>query len=145
MNLKFLSVAAFIVLVIAILGLIKQEAIVANGLIAITVQTLAVLLMVWARLTFGKRSFHASADPTEGGLITSGPYRFLRHPIYAAIFYFFWAAILSHMSIINFCLGIVATAGIMIRIFSEERLLIVRYPEYIAYAARTKRIIPFVF
>jgi protein-S-isoprenylcysteine O-methyltransferase Ste14 len=145
MNLKFLSVGGFIVLVIAILGLIKQEAIIATGLIAITVQALAILLMVWARLTFGKRSFHASADPTEGGLVTSGPYRFLRHPIYAAIFYFVWAAVLSHLSIINFCLGIAATAGIMIRIFSEERLLIVRYPEYIAYAARTKRIIPFVF
>jgi protein-S-isoprenylcysteine O-methyltransferase Ste14 len=145
MNLKFLSVSAFIVLVIAILLLIKQEAIIANGLIAITVQTLAVLLMVWARLTFGKRSFHASADPTEGGLVTSGPYQFLRHPIYAAIFYFVWAAVLSHLSIINFCLGIVATAGVMIRIFSEERLLIVRYPEYISYAARTKRVIPFVF
>lgn len=40
--------------------------------------------MAWARLTFGRRSFHASAVPTAGGVETRGPYRFIRHPIYTA-------------------------------------------------------------
>jgi len=44
--------------------------------------------MLWARLTFGGRSFHAGANPTAGGVVTTGPYRFVRHPIYAAILYF---------------------------------------------------------
>jgi protein-S-isoprenylcysteine O-methyltransferase Ste14 len=34
-----------------------------------------------ARVTFGGRSFHVGANPTEGGLVTKGPYRFVRHPI----------------------------------------------------------------
>jgi hypothetical protein len=41
-------------------------------------------------LTFGARSFHAGANPTDGGVVTAGPYRFFRHPIYAAILYFLW-------------------------------------------------------
>jgi protein-S-isoprenylcysteine O-methyltransferase Ste14 len=37
-----------------------------------------------ARVTFGRRSFHAAANPTAGGLVTTGPYRLIRHPIYTA-------------------------------------------------------------
>ena len=51
--------------------------------------------MVAARITFGRRSFHAAANPTEGGLVTTGPYAYIRHPIYAAILYFVWAGALD--------------------------------------------------
>ena len=60
------------------------------------VQVAAVLLMVWARMTFGRRSFHAAANPTAGGLVTWGPYRYWRHPIYSAILLFLWSGVLSH-------------------------------------------------
>jgi protein-S-isoprenylcysteine O-methyltransferase Ste14 len=96
-------------------------------------------------MTFGGRSFHAAARPTEGGVVTSGPYRYVRHPIYAAVIYFTWAGILSHLSILNLVLGICAIAGAGLRIVAEEKLLVDRYPEYKRYANRTKRIIPFLF
>lgn len=141
---KTASWIAFIALMLAILGLIQYRLIFGRGAVAITVQVLAVLLMLWARLAFGFRSFHAGANPTAGSLITSGPYRFFRHPIYAAILYFVWAGALSHLSLTGCLLAGLATAGIAGRIVAEERLLVKRYPEYVDYAARTKRIIPFV-
>ena len=145
MSSKWASIIAFVVLVLAIFGLMVKHSLFANNLIAIAVQILAVLLMLWARLTFGLRSFHASAGPTEGGLITTGPYRLLRHPIYSAILYFLWAGALSHLSIVSFLLAVLATGAIAVRIVAEERLLVKLYPEYTSYAARTKRVIPFVF
>jgi protein-S-isoprenylcysteine O-methyltransferase Ste14 len=42
-------------------------------------------------------------------------------------------------------LAAIVTFGLAHRIISEERLVRERYPEYSEYAARTKRIIPFVF
>jgi len=144
MNLKFASITGFGVAVLVLMILVLRESILAVGFFAIIVQVLAVLLMLWARFTFGRRSFHAIADPTEGGLITSGPYHYLRHPIYAAIMYFLWAGILSHMSLWNVLLGLLATIGLFIRIFAEERLVTERYPNYAEYAVRTKRIIPYV-
>jgi len=101
--------------------------------------------MIWARVTFGMRSFHAAANPTEGGIVTTGPYRFLRHPIYAAILYFLWTGVASHASVLSVTAGVVATLGIAGRIVTEERLVTERYPEYREYAARTKRVVPFVF
>jgi protein-S-isoprenylcysteine O-methyltransferase Ste14 len=119
-----------------------NRALLGESPLPLAVQALSFALMVWARLTFGARSFHAGANPTEGGLVTSGPYRFIRHPIYAAALCFIWAGVLSHFSEENFLLGSVAAAGAWLRMHAEERLLVVRYPDYSDYARRTKRIIP---
>jgi protein-S-isoprenylcysteine O-methyltransferase Ste14 len=144
MGLKRASMAAYAILVLVLLGLIARNAILANSPAAIAAQILAALLMIWARMTFGWRSFHASANPTEGGLVTWGPYQYLRHPIYAAILLFLAAAVLSHLSLVTILLVLVACGAVALRIVAEERLLVERYPDYAAYAAKTKRIIPFV-
>ena len=144
LNLRTASLTGHFILVLALVGLFIQSALLASGTVAMTIQLLAAGLMIWARSTFGKRSFHASADPTEGGLVTRGPYAFIRHPIYASILYFIWAAALSHFSFLNLMMGAIGTGGISIRIYAEEHLIIHQYPEYAAYAARTKRVIPFV-
>ena len=143
MTLRRLSILGFVVLVLALLGLTIRKAILASTPVTIAAQAVAVLLMVWARMTFGLRSFHAAADPTEGGLVTTGPYRYLRHPIYASILLFCVAAAISHFSLITMLLVLVAAIGAALRIYTEERLLLQRYPDYRQYAARTRRIIPF--
>jgi protein-S-isoprenylcysteine O-methyltransferase Ste14 len=140
-----MSITGLALATIGVIMLIFRGAFFAVGWFGITVQILAALLMVWARLTFGRRSFHAAAGPTEGGLVTSGPYRILRHPIYSSVMYAVWAGGISHWSLVHLALMAIVTLGLALRIISEERLVCERYPEYSEYAARTKRIIPFVF
>ena len=142
--LKHTSLLAFAVLVGVLIALAYQHALFAVEPIGVAIQVLSVLLMLWARATFGVRSLHAAANPTGGGLVTNGPYRFLRHPIYAAILYFLGVGIVSHLSWTTGALGLVAIAASAVRILSEERLIVQRYPEYTAYAARTKRVVPYV-
>ena len=143
-NLKNASILGFLFAVAALVALLYRKSLLGTGPISDTIQILAVLLMVWARITFGKRSYHAVANPTGGGLVTSGPYKFLRHPIYAAILYFVWAGISVHASLINCLLGLAVTIGLVIRLFAEERLVTQQYPEYVDYAKHAKRIIPFI-
>ena len=145
MTLKFASILGFIVPVLVFIILILRGTILAVGVLAIVVQVIAALLMIWSRVTFGRRSFHATADPTEGGLITSGPYHYLRHPIYAALIYFLWAGLLSHFSLLNVLLGLLATIFLFIRIFAEERFVTEKYPSYSEYVLQTKRIILYVW
>lgn len=141
---KILSVLALFVLVAALAYLVSQKQLF-GGPVTIAVQVLAALLMIWARITFGLRSFHAAANPTAGGLVTSGPYRYVRHPIYAAILLFFAAAIAAHPSWINAGLGLVIFTTLLVRMLTEERLVTERYPEYAEYARHTKRVLPGVF
>jgi protein-S-isoprenylcysteine O-methyltransferase Ste14 len=115
-----------------------------TGPVTIGIQVAAALLMIWARFTFGMRSFHGTANPTAGRLVTSWPYNYLRHPIYAAILYFLWAAIAAHLSMANTALAVLATAMLIVRMLAEEALLSKEYPEYINYWRRTNRVIPFL-
>jgi len=101
--------------------------------------------MLWARLTFGIRSFHGAATPTEGGLVTTGPYRYIRHPIYTSIVLFVWAGAVANRSFAVVAMAAMATVGALVRMLCEEQLLVQRYPEYASYAKMTNRMIPYLF
>jgi protein-S-isoprenylcysteine O-methyltransferase Ste14 len=145
MESRVVSVAGYVVMVAGLLGLILTRSLLAPHAVVVLVQVGAVGVMIWARITFGVRSFHLAADPTAGGLVTSGPYRYLRHPIYAAVCWFVWAGALGNLSPVSLACALVVTVGAVIRLLCEERLLVERYPEYRDYAARTPRLIPFLF
>jgi protein-S-isoprenylcysteine O-methyltransferase Ste14 len=138
------SISGYALMVVSIVILLMERSLLGESPVPIGIQVVAVVLMVWARLTFGRRSFHIAANPTEGGMVTSGPYRYIRHPIYASVLYFTWAGVLSHFTAVNLILGICAVAGVFMRITAEEKLLVGRYPEYGEYAGRTKRLVPFL-
>jgi protein-S-isoprenylcysteine O-methyltransferase Ste14 len=148
MNTRVISLAATVLLAAAVATLVLDHAIFSKMPFGIAIQIAAALLMLWARLTFGLRSFHAGANPTQGGLVTSGPYRYWRHPIYAAVLIFVWTGVLTQggrPALVPVLLSAVATIMTFVRILSEEKLLRATFPDYAAYSMRTKRFIPFVF
>ena len=144
MNLKILSLVALVGLAACVLGLYLNHALFGTGPVTITIQLCAAALMIWARITFGIRSFHGAANPTAGGLVRSGPYKYIRHPIYAAILYFLWAGIAAHPSPVNAAVGLLASLMSAVRIAAEEKLLVQTYPEYREYARTTARVLPFL-
>lgn len=144
MNWNVVSVFAFLVLAACVVFLLLTRSLFGSGPISITIQIAAAILMIWARAKFGMRSFHAGANATQGGLVTGGPYRYFRHPIYAAILYFVWAGIAAHFSVRNLLIGVIASGMLALRMRGEEILLERVYPEYGHYASRTARVLPFV-
>src|SRR5678815_3918593 len=97
--LRTLSVIGYAGFVGALLGLLATRSLFSSSPLVISAQVLAFLLFFWARVTFGRRSYHVMADPTEGGLVTGGPYRYIRHPIYAAFCLFISAGVAAHWSL----------------------------------------------
>lgn len=143
--LRTVSLAALLLMALALTGLLVRGAFFSPQPVVIMLEVTAVALMVWARLAFGHRSLQAAANPTAGGLVTTGPYRFIRHPIYTAACLFGWTGILAHWSLINVLLGVLLIVGAVGRMLCEERLIIELYPEYRAYALATKRMVPYIF
>ena len=143
--LKIVSILGLVVMVAALLGLYEIGVLFSASPVAIALQVIAVALLIWARITFGLRSFHPAANPTAGGLVTTGPYHYIRHPIYTAACLFGWAGILVHLSMLGVAFGVLLFLGAAVRMLAEERLVKQRYPEYLEYSKATKRMIPHVF
>ncbi len=80
-------------------------------------------------------------------LIKSGPYGLVRHPMYAALLLAMPTVplLLRSLWALALCLVLIAPA-LWLRIREEEALLLATFgDEYRAYAARTWRLVPFVF
>jgi protein-S-isoprenylcysteine O-methyltransferase Ste14 len=99
---------------------------------------------VWARVHLGRNWGMPMTVKEEPELVTSGPYRFVRHPIYTGIL----TAVVGTALAINLLVLVVAVAVAAFFIYSarvEERNLGAIFPiAYPAYRARTKMLIPFL-
>lgn len=100
---------------------------------------------VWARVHLGRNWGTPMTQKDEPELVTSGPYRLVRHPIYSGILV---AAVGTAVALSWLWLTVVALAGIYF-VYSatvEERFLTEEFPDgYPAYARSTKMLVPFVF
>ncbi len=143
--LKVISLAGYFSMMSSLAGLLYLHSLFSSSAVVFAVQVGAVLLLLWARITFGRRSFHLAANPTAGGLVTTGPYQYIRHPIYTALCWFVAAPVAARLSWLTALCFLAMLGGTLLRIFCEERLVSLRYPEYRDYAARTWRMVPYIF
>lgn len=138
------SALPLLVVLAAIVALGVTGNLFAASAFVITAQVAAVVLNVWARISFQSGTFRVTAAPSGASIITRGPYRFIRHPMYSAALVFIWAGVASHLSVLTLAIGIAVTAVVIVRVIMEERLLRVKYREYQDYSQSTKALIPFI-
>jgi 2-amino-4-hydroxy-6-hydroxymethyldihydropteridine diphosphokinase len=78
-------------------------------------------------------------------LVTSGPYRLARHPIYGGIILFMLGTALIVDSVAGFFVAALLVPFFMVKARYEEKHLRMRYPGYLAYRQMVpRRLIPFV-
>lgn len=80
-----------------------------------------------------------------GPLVTTGIYKHIRHPIYAAGFLICLAHPAWFACRFTWLLLVIAWPAILIRMWREERLLLKNMEGYAEYARKTKRLVPGVF
>ena len=103
-----------------------------------------IALAVWARLHLGGNWGMPMTQRAEPELVTSGPYRFVRHPIYTGLL-----TAMVGTALVNSLIGLVVVALLVAYFYYagtvEERNLAATFPDtYPEYKRRTKMLIPFV-
>ena len=83
-----------------------------------------------------------SIMPEARKLVTSGPYAYARHPLYAAEIITVIGMTLQYQQPWSLLMGGGVIALQVTRSLYEERVLVQAFPEYEAYRVRTKRFIP---
>jgi protein-S-isoprenylcysteine O-methyltransferase Ste14 len=103
-----------------------------------------IALAVWARLHLGRNWGMPMTERAEPELVTSGPYRLVRHPIYTGLL-----TAMAGTALVNSLIGLIVVAVLVPYFYYcgtvEERNLAVTFPTaYPEYKSRTKMLIPFL-
>ena len=75
-------------------------------------------------------------------LITGGPYRYVRHPMYSAVLLMMAGVALFNGTWLNLAGLAMTAAAVTAKAAREERLLLAAFPGYAAYRAATGRFLP---
>jgi protein-S-isoprenylcysteine O-methyltransferase Ste14 len=79
-------------------------------------------------------------------LVTTGIYEYIRHPMYASLFFLTWGAFLKDVNPVTILIAVVSTAAAFMTARFEEKDCIEKFgDEYLAYMRKSKMFVPFVF
>ncbi|KQS01460.1 isoprenylcysteine carboxyl methyltransferase [Sphingomonas sp. Leaf357] len=100
-----------------------------------------------ASRTMGRNWSLVARTRSDHSLVTDGPFAFVRHPIYVALFLLMLALAIAFGHTHRLLYGVpIFALGTWLRIGHEERLLRDMFgTDYDAYAARVKRFVPGIF
>ena len=92
------------------------------------------VVFIYARLSLGRS---IGFVPANRGIVTSGAYRFVRHPVYTGIFIAMLAVVLRSFSLSNLIMAAIIVALFMIKSIVEEKFLS-EDSEYAAYLQQVR-------
>jgi protein-S-isoprenylcysteine O-methyltransferase Ste14 len=103
-----------------------------------------IALAIWARVHLGRNWGMPMTERLEPEFITSGRYRYIRHPIYTGLLLGLFGTALA-TNLIGLVIAAVLSGVFYYAARVEERNLTAAFPTaYPAYQASTKMLIPFI-
>jgi protein-S-isoprenylcysteine O-methyltransferase Ste14 len=112
--------------------------------IGLVIFVLGLALAVWARIYLGRNWGTPMSEKADPGLVTTGPYSAVRHPIYSGIIL---AMVGTTVAVSLYWLVAVALLGVyfLYSAAMEERYMTGAFPDtYPRYKRSTKMLIPFI-
>lgn len=89
-------------------------------------------------------NFRIYPEPRRGAeLVTTGPYRLVRHPMYTALIVMMFGIAGYNGHLVNAAGVILVTVAVISKAIREEQFLVDHFQEYRDYAAATPRFIPY--
>ncbi len=149
MNLSFLQqvyAAILVILQFSSIGyLLYKEPIFTSGSF-LALQVIALVLASAGVFSLEPGKFNIRPIPKEGTkLHTHGAYRFIRHPMYAAILLFFAPITVLTLHPLVWGAYAILAATLLAKLHFEETLLTDKFPEYTSYQKNSKKLIPFIY
>jgi protein-S-isoprenylcysteine O-methyltransferase Ste14 len=114
------------------------------GPVNVALCALGIGFAIWARAHLGRNWGMPMSRKENPELVTTGPYRFVRHPIYGGILLAMLGSTIG-ASIIWLLPLVLSCAYFVYSARAEEKLMLEQFPvQYPAYKQRTKMLFPFM-
>jgi protein-S-isoprenylcysteine O-methyltransferase Ste14 len=78
-------------------------------------------------------------------LISHGPYRIIRHPMYTSLFLLAATLVIAEFSIIRMIAALIMAADLWFKMNYEEKLLLEKFPGYKNYILKSRKILPYIY
>jgi protein-S-isoprenylcysteine O-methyltransferase Ste14 len=111
-----------------------------NGML---IESVGIFLALLAIFTMKPGNFNITPRIRKNGvLVTSGPYRLIRHPMYIAQIIAVLPLVIDYFSWYRLGAILLLTVDLLVKIVYEEKKLRNHFPGYVEYAQKTKKLIP---
>jgi protein-S-isoprenylcysteine O-methyltransferase Ste14 len=99
----------------------------------------------WARVHLGRNWSSKVVVKEDHALIRTGPYRLIRHPIYAGMLLALSGSAIAVAELRGFLALLFAFIGVLFRVRAEETRMTQTFPEYTDYKRHSSALLPGVF
>ena len=113
------------------------------NLCGLTITAAALGFAIWARFTLGRNWSGTVTVKAGHELIRSGPYRFVRHPIYSGILAGLVGTSIGEGTLPSLIGVVIALDGLRMKWKTEERFMVEQFgAQYVQYQREVKAVIP---
>jgi len=108
-------------------------------------EVLLIAIGIWSALLLNK-GFSVLPVPSKNSkLVTKGPFKYIRHPIYTVVILLGVIWISEEWSSVNIIVLIILILILVVKLNFEEKLLSEKFVDYKTYSLKTKKLIPFIY
>ena len=131
-------------LALAVIGL--TGSVVADAGILFLIEVLGLVVGIWAVAAMRIGHFNIAPEPLSWSkMVSRGPYRVIRHPMYLALLLTTLPLIVSDFNVGRLVIWLILLVNLILKMAYEENLLQERFPDYSNYRNRTSRLIPGIY
>jgi len=114
-------------------------------LFSMSISLLGLVLGVWAIWVTRKAKMTILPDVRKGShLIITGPYKYIRHPMYCSVLLFCLGLLFSNYNLIGSISFLLLFLVLIFKVKYEEKKLNDYFSDYKNYSQKTKKLIPFI-
>ena len=124
-----------------------------NQVISNILITYSLVLVVWGglflikkgKLDNSREEDHLFGFEKTAHLVETGIYRYIRHPLYASLFFLTWGVFFKNISLISFVITLIASLFYILTMITEEKENRTYFGDsYKVYMNKTKMLIPYI-
>ena len=109
-------------------------------------QIIEIIIGFWGILTIKIGNFNIQPEVKSESLIRSGPYKWIRNPMYLSIILFYFPIVVQHLTWINGTVFFILVTVLVLKMRMEEHFLEALFDqEYLEYKSNSKRLIPYIY